>query len=150
MPQRSEPQSAMLPGSVPGGRQMQLNRLKRREFIALLGSGIIAWPFAGWAQTQPRMLRVGIVSSANVRNGPPFVAFDQHLSELGYLEGQNLAVEFIGLEGHIERMDEAMHELVRRQVNVIVAFGPEAALKATMAATATIPIVMVAIDYDPI
>jgi putative ABC transport system substrate-binding protein len=96
------------------------------------------------------MLRVGLVSSANTRNGPPFIAFDQRLRELGYTEGGNLAVEFIGLQGRIERMGEAMHELVRRQVSVIIAFGPEAALKAAIEATDTIPIIMVAIDYDPI
>jgi len=124
--------------------------MRRREFITLLGGAAVAWPLAGLAQAEPRMLRVGIVSAANVRNGPPFVAFDQRLHELGYLDGQNLAVEFIGLQGRTERMGEAMHELVRRQVDIIIAFGPELALKAAMAATDTVPIVMIAIDYDPI
>src|SRR6185312_7630194 len=102
----------------------------RRKFLTGLSAAAVAWPLAGVAQTLPKMLRVGIVSSANARSGPPFLAFDNRLRELGYMEGQNLVVEFIGLEGHIDRMGEAMQELVRRHVNVILAFGPEAALQA--------------------
>ena len=78
------------------------------------------------------------------------MAFDQRMRELGYTEGANLAVEFIPLNGQLDRLDEVMKELVRRKVDVIIAFGAEAALKAAMAATSTIPIVMVAINYDPI
>ncbi|MFI5113471.1 MAG: hypothetical protein ACHP9S_11620 [Terriglobales bacterium] len=73
--------------------------MKRREFITLLGGAAVAWPLAGFAQTLPKMLRVGLVSSANPRTAPQFVAFDQRLRELGYVEGQSLAVEFIALEG---------------------------------------------------
>lgn len=122
----------------------------RREFIGLIGGAAFGWPSAGFAQQQPKPLRVGIVSAANQRRAQPFVAFDQRLSELGYLDGQNIIVEFIGLEGHIERMNEATLELVRRQVNIIIAFGPEAALRAAIAASNSIPIIMIAIDYDPV
>jgi ABC-type uncharacterized transport system substrate-binding protein len=127
--------------------------MKRREFITLLGGVTAAWPIvtrAVSAQTLPKMLRVGAVSPVSPRSAPQWVAFDQRMRELGYVEGQNLTVEFIPLNGHLDRLDEVMKELVRRKVDVIIAFGAEAALKAAMAATSPVPIVMVAIDYDPI
>lgn len=72
------------------------------------------------------------------------------MRELGYAEGGNFALEFIDLEGRSDRYAEAMLELVRRKVDVILAYGPEASLKGALAATRTIPIVMIAIDYDPL
>jgi putative tryptophan/tyrosine transport system substrate-binding protein len=125
------------------------NVMRRREFVTLLAGAACASPQSLSAQTPPRMLRVGLVSSTNPRTAPQYVAFDQRLREFGYIEGQNLAIEFILLNGQVERYGEAMNELVRRKVDVIIAFGQERALKAAMAATETIPIVMVALDYDP-
>ena len=94
------------------------------------------------------MLRVGLVSLTNPRSAPQYVAFYQRLREFGYIEGQNLVIEFILLNGQVERYREAINELVRHKVNVIIAFGQERALKAAIA-TDTIPIVMVPLDYDP-
>jgi putative tryptophan/tyrosine transport system substrate-binding protein len=127
--------------------------MERRGFLgALCGATALTLLRQGAANAQApsRLFRVGIVSAANPRTGVPFVAFDQRLRELGYIEGQNLAIEFIPLNGQVERYGEAMRELVQRKVDVILAFGPEAALKAATAATDTLPIVMVAIDYDPL
>jgi ABC-type uncharacterized transport system substrate-binding protein len=121
--------------------------IKRREFITLLGGGAAAWPLG--AVGQQSMLRIGVVSVINQRAAPFWVAFDQRMRELGYVEGQSLAIEFIVLDGQIERMAESMKELVRRKVDVIIASGVEAALSSALAATETIPIVMIAIDYDP-
>jgi putative ABC transport system substrate-binding protein len=72
------------------------------------------------------------------------------MRELGYVEGQKFKMDYIDLQGRPERYPAAMRELADRKVDVILAFGPEDALKAAMAATKTIPIVMAAIDYDPI
>jgi ABC-type uncharacterized transport system substrate-binding protein len=72
------------------------------------------------------------------------------LRELGYVEGQNLTLDYIALGGRLDGYGEAMKALAARKANVLVAFGPELALKAAMAATNTIPTVMVAIDYDPL
>jgi putative ABC transport system substrate-binding protein len=79
-----------------------------------------------------------------------FLALKQRLQELGYVEGQNLRLEFRTSEEHLERLPDLAAELVRLPVDVLVASGPEAALRAAKDATTTIPIVMVAIDYDPI
>lgn len=68
--------------------------------------------------------------------------------ELGYVEGKNFTLDFVDVERG--RFNDAFQELVRRKVDVLLAFGPEAALKAALAASRTIPIVMVAIDYDPV
>jgi ABC transporter substrate binding protein len=123
--------------------------MRRREFIRLLG-GAVAWPVHAHAQASSALLRVGIVSGATPRNATPFAQLDQRLRELGYIDGQNFALEFIPLNGQVDRYGEAMKELVRRKVDIIIAFGTEAALKGAIAATDTLPIVMVAIDYDPL
>jgi putative ABC transport system substrate-binding protein len=123
---------------------------RRREFITLLGGAAVTWPCAAIAQTSPKMLRIGFVSGALARTEPVYVAIDRRLRELGYFEGQNLAAEFIELKGQFDRYDEAMKELVRRKVDIIFATGPEIALKSALAATDTIPIVFVAVDYDPL
>jgi len=98
----------------------------------------------------PKMLRVGIVSPAPPRSSPPFTWIDSRFRELGFIEGQNFTLDFVGLDGHIDRYYAAMRDLVTRKADVLIAFGPEVALKAAMAATTVIPIVMVAIDYDPL
>jgi ABC transporter substrate binding protein len=123
--------------------------MRRRDFITLLG-GAAAWPVHAHAQASSALLRVGIVSGATPRNATPFAQLDQRLRELGYIDGQNFALEFIPLNGQVDRYGEAMKELVRRKVDIIIAFGTEAALKGAIAATDTLPIVMVAVDYDPL
>ena len=127
--------------------------MKRRDFITLLGGATIALPRAARAQqpTIPRPLRVGMVHPVSPKGVPPsYVAFFSRLRELGYVEGDTLAIEYINLEGHLERYDEAMRNLVGRRVDLIFALGQEDNLRAAMAATRTVPIVMLAIGYDPL
>jgi ABC-type uncharacterized transport system substrate-binding protein len=93
-------------------------------------------------------LSIGVFS-LGARDVPYLVAFGQRLRELGYIEGQNLTIEYL----HVSRrdgFDESAKELVRRKVDVIMASGPEESLKAARAATQTIPIVMLAMDFDPV
>jgi putative ABC transport system substrate-binding protein len=97
--------------------------MKRREFISLIGSATAAWPFAAGAQQVPKTLRGGAVGLANSRSGGLWAPIEQGLRELGYVEGQNLAVEYINLNGRIDGIGEAMQELVRRKVDVIVSLG---------------------------
>jgi putative ABC transport system substrate-binding protein len=125
------------------------DQLKRREFIALLG-GAAACPLAARAQQVRKALRVGAVGVSNPRSGGLWAPIEQGLRELGYVEGQNLAVEYINLNGRLDGLDEAMQELVRRKVDVIVSLGNESSLKSALAATRVLPIVMIALDFDPL
>jgi putative ABC transport system substrate-binding protein len=122
--------------------------LKRRDFISLLGGAAAVWPSAALAQPLPKTWRIGI-TTIQARSSPPYAAFDQRLRELGYIEGQNLIVDFLNPDDYPEGVAGAMKELVRRKVDVIVA-PYENAVKSALATSDTLPIVMIAIDYDPV
>jgi putative ABC transport system substrate-binding protein len=95
------------------------------------------------------MLRVGVVSLVNPRIATFWVAFDRRMRELGYVEGQNLTIDFVNLNSQNDRYGEATKEVVRRKPDIIIATGGERALMSAIAATDTLPIVMIAVDYDP-
>jgi putative tryptophan/tyrosine transport system substrate-binding protein len=123
--------------------------VKRRDFITL-GGAAAAWPLAARAQqlTQ-KMLRVG-TAQVLPRNRPQWLSFEQKLRELGYVEGSNLAIEYIDVDDRPESHGEAVRELVRRRADVIVAAGVEIALQSALREAGDTPIVMIAIDYDPL
>jgi len=121
--------------------------MRRREFIALLGA-TTAWPAATRAQ-QTRTLRLGIVA-VTPRTGPLWVAFEKRLRELDYVDGQNLKIEYIHVSLQDETIDAAVTKLVRGGIDIIITGGNEFIAKAAWAATKVIPIVIVAIDYDPL
>src|SRR5690349_11555719 len=117
--------------------------MRRREFIAGLGGAAI-WPVTG--QAQPRQsVRIGVMTIQQ-RTSPPYAAFDQRLRELGYVDGQNLSVEFVNPNVQAGGIAGGIEELVRRKCDVIVTpYAP--AVESALAASNTVPIVMIAIDY---
>jgi len=111
----------------------------RREFIALLGGAVAAWPLAAQAQQVPV---VGFLATTSPAPFAHLVAgFRRGLQETGFAEGRNIAIEYRWAEGQYNRVPELAADLVGRQVAVIVTTGGETSAVAAKAATRTIPIV---------
>jgi putative tryptophan/tyrosine transport system substrate-binding protein len=114
--------------------------MRRREVIALLGSSAVAWPFGAPAQ-QPAAPVVGFVNASSSTESARFAGpFRQGLADTGYIEGQNVAIEYRWADSHYERLPDMIADLVRRRVAVLAATSTPAAL-AAKAATTDIPIV---------
>ena len=112
--------------------------MKRREFITLFGGAAAMWPISSRAQQPVQITRVGVLASQML---PPIRRFARKLQELGYIEGQNLRLEYRFAEGHDDRYPTMAAELVALPVDLIVTSGTPAALAAKRA-TSTIPVVI--------
>jgi putative ABC transport system substrate-binding protein len=123
--------------------------MRRRDFIAALGGGVVIWPLAARAQ-QSALPVIGFLS------GVPFetrrdqvLGFHQGLKESGYVEGQNVAIEYRSADNQIDRLQTLAADLVNRRVDVIVTIGGDKPIQAAKAATTTIPVVFVT-GFDPV
>lgn len=125
--------------------------MRRREFIGFLVGAAAAAPFKAQAQQVGKIYRIGFLGPAQ-NSGPAvtfYRAFLDRMSDLGFREGQNLHVEFRALE-EPRAMAIKAEELVRARPELIVATGPEAGLRAVVGVSGTTPVVMVAVNFDPI
>ena len=120
--------------------------LGRRRFMAAIAGGLLAAPLAAEAQQARKVPQVGflVFTSSELR----YRGFQQGLRELGYVEGQNIVIEFRSADGSLERLDDLARELVALPVDVIVS-GSTSGAEASKRATRTIPIVMANVS-DPV
>jgi ABC-type uncharacterized transport system substrate-binding protein len=123
--------------------------MRRREFITLVGSAG-AWQLAARAQATP-VARIGVLGVApeNALFATSYPIFLAELRKLGFTEGQNMIIEHRRVDEGASKAFAGAGELIRSNVGVMVAFGPELALKAAVAASQTVPIVMIALNFDP-
>jgi putative ABC transport system substrate-binding protein len=123
--------------------------MRRREFIAFVGCTAAAWPLASRAEQSP-MPVIGFLNSASPQPFANYVAgFRAGLKQTGYVDGQNVTIEFRWAEGHYDRLPEMAADLVRRKVAVLVATGGGPSITAAKTSTTTIPIVFT-LGSDPV
>jgi putative ABC transport system substrate-binding protein len=118
--------------------------MRRREFITLLGGAAAAWPLAARSQQLGRVYRIGMLETMPAAsNAANFDALRKGLREHGYVEGQNLIIDYRSADGRPERFPQLAAELVRLNVDLIVTRGTSAVMAAKNA-TGTVPVVMAA------
>jgi putative ABC transport system substrate-binding protein len=121
--------------------------MRRREFIGSVIGTAAAWPLVAQAQQPAKVCRIGMLDTASRElNAVNLTAFQKGLREFGYVEGENLVIEYRSAEGHSERLPDLVSELLRLKVDVIVVRGTPEVL-AVKNATTTIPVVMTAVAH---
>src|SRR5215475_1110055 len=137
--------------SRPVRDRMHFRQVKRRDFITLLGGAAAAWPLAARAQQPSRPIRLGVLGP--MLNSSPAIAQYQalrtRLEELGFREGPNFNIDYQAVDDRRGAFVSAA-ELTRAQPDLIVAAGPETALQAVVGASGFVPVVMIAVNFDPL
>ena len=123
--------------------------MRRREILVLLGGATIASPHAALHAQQKAMPVIGCLNATSPQHAPVMAAFRQGLNETGYVEGQNVAIDYRWAEGHFDRLPALAADLVGRKVDAIAAMDSLAAVRAAKSATSTIPIVFMGVS-DPV
>src|SRR5712675_1364388 len=123
--------------------------IDQRTFVSGVGTTLLASSVPARAQTTKRPFRIGILTTANPRSASFYQAFEQRLRELGYVEGDNTVIDFRTADGNVEKLPELAAALVRLEPALIVS-STDLATRAVKNATKSIPILMVAINYDPV
>src|SRR5262245_36495717 len=146
----SAPSGRLGPVATMGRPEPFGGNMRRREFIAGL-SGVAALPVAARAQQGTRLIRVGFVGPGLTGPVPTalYQAFRDRLREHGFREGQNVAFEYAAIDEPRGPFLSAA-DMLRKQPDLIVAAGPEVALQAVIGASGFVPIVIIAINFDPI
>ena len=127
--------------------------MKRREVITLLGGAAATWPLAARAQQADKPIRIGFIGGTSLNSSgmaAQYRAFLTELNEFGFSEGKNIVVDYRRLDDPTRGPFAIAAELMRLQVDLIVATGPEVALQSVVGASRAIPIVFLAVQYDPI
>jgi ABC-type uncharacterized transport system substrate-binding protein len=124
--------------------------LNRRLFISAMTGGLLAAPLAAEAQPAVRRARIGICSAGQTRSSRLYEAFEQRLRDLGYIDGRNISIQFRSAGGNPAQIPVLTKELVGLGVDVLLTAGGEVSIRAAKEATSTIPVVMVAVDFDPV
>src|SRR5256884_2221677 len=123
--------------------------MDRRTFVGGVAGGLLAWPLAAAAQQAGKVPRIGFLGVTSPSDRPPLLdAFRQGLRELGWVEGQNIVIDYRYAEGRVDRLPDLAAELVRLRVDLIVSEGTQG-VTAARNATETIPIVMITVR-DPV
>ena len=122
--------------------------MRRREFITVLGGIAVAWPVVTRAQQSVK--KIGFLSISSPGPHAPFVAaFNEGLKEAGFVEGQNLAIEYSWAEGRFDRLPALAADLVHDKVDVIAAMSGDVSIRAAIRASSTIPVVFIT-GSDPV
>src|SRR5262249_46984046 len=125
--------------------------MRRRQFISLLGGAAAAWPVAAGAQQPGRLIRLGVLGPT--LNNPAAIdqydAFRTQLADMGFRDGQNVTIDYISVDNPRGPF-VAVVDLMRSPPDLIVSAGPEVSLQAVVGATGFIPVVMIAINFDPL
>jgi ABC-type uncharacterized transport system substrate-binding protein len=126
---------------------MAIFLIQRREFFVTLGAGVVTFPLIARAQQTARVLRVGLVGG-QPRDAAIYVAFRKRMAELGYRDNY-FTFEYIQTPS-IDAYEASFRELAARKPDIVIAAGNEPALRAARAAVGTLPIVFLALDFDPV